>query len=631
MKGSLKSGDNLGSYTLIKSLGCGGMAEVFLARHSGIGGFQRLLALKVIHPTHSENEDFIRGLVEEAKIAVQLSHPNVGQVFDLGLVDNTYFIVMEFIDGKDLHRLLFESSQQGKIIPVSTALYVAECVAMGLAHCHTKKDHYGRPMNLIHRDVSPQNVFLSWNGEVKLLDFGIAKVNNRLRHTEAGVIKGKLQYMSPEQITGSEVDGRSDLFSCGICLYEMLAGEMAYQDLDALGLLERIRSATLTPIEKLRPNLDPSIVATLHRALAVDPADRFLDGDAFGNQLRTIRQRLYPEFRPSELGRYLTSIFDETPFYLEEPLVEGARHEVEDFDLSGSVSSSIIFRADVQTDSQGSVAATELPSDEPSFDVSGSETALLDVIQQTGSSIIGSTSGGDSMTEDTQLFSVPSPERANPFTDPSTNEGFVVPKGATPEQLPDEINLDVQVEHSAEALKTLDTEQKETIEQSERQHPKSDQSANDNPFDASTTSGENQVSSSVRKPFGWAEKKTKRAARGGQAFPKSGRLLTLGILVALATYLVVFALPHLGSQDDHSHIVVTLESEPSGARIFIDGKASPQTTNTSIEVPRSGTVTVTIMRSGFRPAEFQLTPEVELSTKDSSQSILKKVVLTPLD
>ena len=156
---------------------------------------------------------------------MQLSHPNIAQVHDLGKVDNIYFIVMDFIDGKDLidfsSSLLLGSKDSYGNCPL------AEQIASGLNYCHERKDHYGRPMNLVHRDVSPQNVYLSWQGDVKILDFGIAKVSHRLRHTEAGVIKGKLQYMSPEQVTGEPLDARSDLFSCGICLFEMLAGEMA--------------------------------------------------------------------------------------------------------------------------------------------------------------------------------------------------------------------------------------------------------------------------------------------------------------------------------------------------------------------------------------------------------------------
>ena len=208
MVNQLTTGSVLGDFEIIKSLGHGGMAEVFLAKQSGISGFQRLVALKDIHPTHSDDKAFIDALIQEAKIAVQLSHPNIGQVHDLGKVGDVYFIVMDFIDGKDLYRLLFESSQQSRSIPTPIALFIAERVAAGLGYCHERKDHYGRAMNLVHRDVSPQNIFLSWHGEIKILDFGIAKVSHRLRHTEAGVIKGKLQYMSPEQISGQPLDAR---------------------------------------------------------------------------------------------------------------------------------------------------------------------------------------------------------------------------------------------------------------------------------------------------------------------------------------------------------------------------------------------------------------------------------------
>ena len=167
---------------------------------------------------------------------------------------------MEFVDGKDLFKLMYEAAEREISLPLGVVLYIAEAVALGLNYCHSKKDHYGRPMNLVHRDISPQNVFISWEGEVKLLDFGIAKVSNRNRQTEAGVIKGKLQYMSPEQLNGEGFDHRSDLFSAGICIYEMLAGEMAYQEDDTLTLLRKIREADVSPLETLRPDLPPSII-----------------------------------------------------------------------------------------------------------------------------------------------------------------------------------------------------------------------------------------------------------------------------------------------------------------------------------------------------------------------------------
>ena len=269
------------------------MAEVFLAKQSGISGFQRLVALKVIHPSHAEDATFIDSLIQEAKVAVQLSHPNIAQVHDLGKVDNIYFIVMDFIDGKDLYRLLFESSHQGQKIPTEIALFIAEQIASGLNYCHERKDHYGRPMNLVHRDVSPQNVYLSWQGDVKILDFGIAKVSHRLRHTEAGVIKGKLQYMSPEQVTGEPLDARSDLFSCGICLFEMLAGEMARNDADPLDLLDKIRRAEFKSLRTMRPDLDGRVIDLVEKSLSLEREDRFQSGAQLSQAILRLRFELY--------------------------------------------------------------------------------------------------------------------------------------------------------------------------------------------------------------------------------------------------------------------------------------------------------------------------------------------------
>ena len=211
---------------------------------------------------------FVEALIDEAKVAVQLNHAHVAHVYDLNRVNDVYFIVMEFVDGKDLFKLMYEAAEREISLPLGVVLYIAEAVALGLNYCHSKKTTTVDQMNLVHRDISPQNVFISWEGEVKILDFGIAKVSNRNRQTEAGVIKGKLQYMSPEQLNGEGFDHRSDLFSAGICLYEMLAGEMAYQEDDTLTLLRKVREADVRPLETLRPDLPSSMARMVRRALA---------------------------------------------------------------------------------------------------------------------------------------------------------------------------------------------------------------------------------------------------------------------------------------------------------------------------------------------------------------------------
>ena len=241
----MQEGSQFGPYQLIKRIAYGGMAEIHLAKTQGIRGFERLLALKVIHPKYSEDQEFIDMLIDEAKIAVQLNHANIGRIFDLGRIDTTYYIAMEFIDGKDLYQLLVRCAELDIHIPIDLIAFIGLEMAAGLQYAHTQKDNYGRPLNIIHRDISPQNILLSYDGEVKIVDFGIAKASQRSRETESGVIKGKFFYMSPEQAWGHAIDGRTDIFSTGICLYEMITGQMLYNEDKALALLDMVRRAEI--------------------------------------------------------------------------------------------------------------------------------------------------------------------------------------------------------------------------------------------------------------------------------------------------------------------------------------------------------------------------------------------------
>ena len=217
-----------GPYRLVRQIAVGGMAEIHLAKTKGIAGFEKYVALKMIHPNFAEDEQFIQMLVDEAKIAVQLTHGNIAQTFDLGRVGETYYITMEYVDGADLYKILRRASEQDIEMPLDVCAFIAKEITSALDHAHRKRDHTGKPLGIVHRDVSPQNVLVSYAGEVKLVDFGIAKATMKARQTAVGVIKGKYYYMSPEQAWGDPIDFRSDIFSAGIVLYEMLTGQMLY-------------------------------------------------------------------------------------------------------------------------------------------------------------------------------------------------------------------------------------------------------------------------------------------------------------------------------------------------------------------------------------------------------------------
>jgi eukaryotic-like serine/threonine-protein kinase len=208
-----------GKYLLLDRVNVGGMAEVFKAKHFGVEGFERVVALKRILANIAEDRDFIEMFIDEAKVASQLNHANIAQIFELGKQDGSYFIAMEYVAGRDLRSLFDRAKQMGVRVPMELTCYAMLKVCEGLDYAHNKKDAKGNLLEFIHRDVSPQNVMVSFDGDVKLIDFGLAKASTNDYKTQAGILKGKFGYMSPEQIMGLPIDRRSDVFSAGIVLY----------------------------------------------------------------------------------------------------------------------------------------------------------------------------------------------------------------------------------------------------------------------------------------------------------------------------------------------------------------------------------------------------------------------------
>ena len=222
------TGQKLGRYTLVRRLGKGGMGEVFLAKSSGTRGFEKQVAIKRILPQFSSNKHVVNMLVDEARICVLLNHPNVVQVMELDEEDGSHFIVMEYVDGFALSRLIRRLRKRGERLDALTACFILVNVLEGLHAAHTQKDNSGNPAGIIHRDVSPQNVLLSMTGQIKVIDFGIARARDRLEATQGNQVKGKLRYMAPEQIKPSlagtgGIDHRVDVFAGGVVLFEMLA------------------------------------------------------------------------------------------------------------------------------------------------------------------------------------------------------------------------------------------------------------------------------------------------------------------------------------------------------------------------------------------------------------------------
>ena len=303
----------LGAYELIAPLATGGMAELFVAKTAGVSGFEKQVALKVIHPNFSSDPDFVHMLVDEAKLAVQLQHMNIVQTYDLGQVDGQYYIVMELIDGADLYKVLKTASEQGLEFPVDVAAHITSEVATGLDYAHRKNDPMGRPLKIVHRDISPQNVLVSREGEIKIVDFGIAKAALRNQQTQAGVIKGKYFYMSPEQAWGAKIDARTDVFSTGILLHEMLAGEMLYLEDDLERLLEMVRSANVQPPSRKRRGIPSELDAIVMKALAKRPEDRFQTAADLSNALVRFLRTHQADSGRARVARFVRQVLEREP------------------------------------------------------------------------------------------------------------------------------------------------------------------------------------------------------------------------------------------------------------------------------------------------------------------------------
>ncbi|MBI4366862.1 MAG: serine/threonine protein kinase [Deltaproteobacteria bacterium] len=297
-----------GRFYLLEKLAVGGMAEIYKAKTFGAEGFEKLLAIKRILPHCSADKEFITMLIDEAKLSVLLSHANIVQVYDLGKVGDDYFISMEFINGVNLRDLLYRSRELRAKMPPETAVFVMSEICKGLDYAHRKADSHGHPLGIVHRDVSPQNVLLSYEGEVKLVDFGIAKAAMNISHTMAGILKGKIAYMSPEQALGKNVDYRTDIFSAGIILSECLTGEKLFTGESQFEVLKKIRT-TKIDVGKLPTEIPRPLQQVLVKALAYFPKDRFQSCGEMQIELTKFLYATYHDFTPQKLAEYLRETF----------------------------------------------------------------------------------------------------------------------------------------------------------------------------------------------------------------------------------------------------------------------------------------------------------------------------------
>ncbi len=271
---ALEIGSKLGQYTIVAQLSSGGMASLYLARQAGAAGFFRHVAIKVVHPHLAQNDQFLSMFIDEAKLSARIQHPNVVHVEELGEDRGMYYLVMEYVHGCSLARLLAELTHRKQRLSVDVAVWIAGRVAEGLHAAHELRDDEGRELGVVHRDVSPQNILLASNGHVKLIDFGIAKAFGRAYQTATGSLKGKLKYMAPEQARSSRVDRRTDIYALGIVLWEMLTMRRMFRADNEVELLEKVRHPDVASPVHYAPHLNQELCDAVMQALALDTRHR---------------------------------------------------------------------------------------------------------------------------------------------------------------------------------------------------------------------------------------------------------------------------------------------------------------------------------------------------------------------
>jgi serine/threonine protein kinase len=306
--GSPQDPTPFGKYLLMGMIARGGMAEVYRAkaRNGATGLGDKILAIKCMRPQLAKESRFVEMFIREGKLAVLLDNDSIVRTFEIGRIEGRYFIAMEYIGGKDLTQILRRCQESNQRIPVPHACYIAARMSQGLHYAHTRTDSEGRPLNIVNRDVSPSNVRVSYDGEVKLLDFGIAQAMLKFT-SEIGVLKGKFSYMSPEQIRGMPVDARTDVFSTGIILHEMLTTEKLFRGDTEFALMEKVRKAEVPPPSKFNRRVPEALDRIVLRALARDLPDRYQSAQEIGDELAQFMSQY--RFQPTEMQEFVRSLF----------------------------------------------------------------------------------------------------------------------------------------------------------------------------------------------------------------------------------------------------------------------------------------------------------------------------------
>jgi eukaryotic-like serine/threonine-protein kinase len=307
--GAARSTREVGKYRVLAELGRGGMANVYLAALRGHGAVNKLVVLKALLPEVAAEPDSLAMFLDEARLAAQLNHGNVVQTYEVGTEGDRHVIVMEYLEGQSLASVLRRSAKQGQPLPFALHLRVLIDTLEGLHYAHELKGYDGKPLQLVHRDISPQNVFVTYDGRTKLLDFGIAKAASSTTHTTTGVIKGKIPYMSPEQLSGDDLDRRADVYAVGCLLWAAAAGQKLWKDAPDTRILRRVLEGDVPSPRSVNPSCDEDLARIVMKALASRRTDRYATAREFQDELERYCEQLGARSRPRELAAFMSNLF----------------------------------------------------------------------------------------------------------------------------------------------------------------------------------------------------------------------------------------------------------------------------------------------------------------------------------
>lgn len=367
--------ETFGNYILLEKLAAGGMAEIYLAKKLGANGVQKFVAIKRILQQYSDSEEFIAMFKDEAKIAINLSHSNVVSIYDFGVEAGQFYIVMEFVEGRNLRQILNRMKRTDDQFSVAQVAHIVGQVAAGLDHAHRCIDPTtGQSLNIIHRDMSPQNVMLGFEGDAKVVDFGIAKASHQIDSTRAGTLKGKFGYMSPEQIEGQAVDSRTDIFALGIMLWEMLANQRLFLANSEINTLRKIRECNVPNLRDINPNIPSELEQIVKKSLEKDRLERYQSAAYLRRDLQGFLSRFDPDFSAHDLSQFVKNLFSEEIIQIRKKQIVYAQVQA-----AGSASD----KTQVIGQEENTFATDDVSFDAVSF---GAESA---VGNQTGSYISG--------------------------------------------------------------------------------------------------------------------------------------------------------------------------------------------------------------------------------------------------